>query len=131
MKTPTITEQLQKMAESAELTDELKTVGVHDAARTAFKTLFVYFHGLGLREKIDVTMEQDGFKYQLLFKAVREESNSEVGKEETEKESQEDLWAEIHSKGEYEAGMYTEKGLRDMIEYIRMNFEIRRKNPTV
>jgi hypothetical protein len=169
------------MAEGAELTNELKTAGVHDAARTAFKILFVYFHGLGLREKIDVTMEQDGFKYQLLFKAVREESNSEVGKEEqdniemitghpdrnweedfshengkyinrcygcelhfmghkrrtrckkccvgkeeTEKESQESMLAEI-GQLYYNA---VERGDGE-VSHILKDFEIRRKNPTV
>ena len=100
----TVTQELQAMYDKVRLTlsDDVKTIAVHEAAKEAFKILFVYFHGLGLREKIDVTMEQDGFKYQLLFKAVREESNtqqpvSKPTEEEGQKELTDAMFCEMYS----------------------------------
>ena len=108
----TVTDELQEMASKATLSNEVKTLGVHEAAKQAFKILFVYFHGLGLKKHIDVTMEQDGQKYQLLFKpepelnSISEEktvlstaTDVEIifkSEEKEEKsESQEELWDEV------------------------------------
>jgi L,D-peptidoglycan transpeptidase YkuD (ErfK/YbiS/YcfS/YnhG family) len=58
-------------------------------------------------------------------------SNSEVGKEETEKESQESMWAEVINDARWYNG--SPHDLQQLTNHFRnvRNFEIRRKNPTV
>jgi len=69
----TATSQLKEMASKVEITEKMKEYAIHEAAKDAFKILFVHFHGLGLKSHIDITFEQDGVKYQLLFKPLEAE----------------------------------------------------------
>lgn len=84
-----VTEELKAMASKVELSDSVKEHAIHEAAKEAFKILFVHFHGLGLRSHIDVTLEQDGIQYQLTFKPIS--INNELNKI-----SSQDLDPEIH-----------------------------------
>lgn len=72
------TDKLKAMASEFKPSAELKSFGVRDATHEAFKILFTYFHGLGLRSHIDMTIEQDDVKYQLLFKPITSQHQSEL-----------------------------------------------------
>lgn len=83
----TATELLRRLAVAGKVTEEQKRELILGVAREAWIALFTHFHLCELERYIDVTYEQDGNKYRLLFEPVGE---SPAKESEPEQESKED-----------------------------------------